>query len=236
MQETIQERIAQIEHRIHTACTQANRQRSELTLLAISKTHPLTKIREALDYGLTHFGESYVQELCDKQDFFAQSSPPDTGLHWHFVGHLQRNKCKYLAGRTCLIHSVDSLALVRELEKRTPPHFRQAILLQFNLAQESTKSGFYCPEDALPILCPSKPWQNLSIEGFMTIPPPSDHPEDSRTYFRQIAEMRDVLRYQSGLPLPHLSMGMSDDLEIAIAEGATFIRIGTAIFGPRNSR
>ncbi|TNE48210.1 MAG: YggS family pyridoxal phosphate-dependent enzyme [Deltaproteobacteria bacterium] len=228
---TLPERIQDVLRRFHQACEQAGRDPSEVTLLAVSKWKPASAIRTAWEHGLRQFGESYVQEWKDKrlelEDLEAE------GLKWHIIGHLQRNKCKYIAGEVSLIHSVDSMSLLNEINRRTPEGSVQSVLLQFNVGQEDSKSGFVTLDDAREAL--QQDWPRLSIDGLMTLPPYMAEPEEVRPFFRQLHEWRERLRQEFGLPFPHLSMGMSHDLEVAIAEGSTCVRVGTAIFGPRES-
>lgn len=229
---SITQRLAQVQQRIADACEQAKRDPAEITLLAVSKTKPPADIRTAWDAQQIHFGENYVQEWREKHEELQDLQ--EQGLQWHFIGHLQRNKCKYIAGHISLIHTVDSLSLLRELEKRTPPTTRQAVLLQLNLAQEGTKSGLQALEQLDPLLAPTQPWERISIQGLMAIPPYDPDPEASRHHFQQLKQAQQALQERHNLPLPQLSMGMSHDLEVAIQEGATIVRVGTAIFGPRS--
>lgn len=226
---TLPERIKVVQDRFHQACEAANRDPSEVTLLAVSKRKPTSDIRLAWELGLTQFGESYVQEWQNKREELEDLE--QDGLQWHIIGHLQRNKCKYIAGNVSLIHSVDSLSLLKELNKRTPEGSQQSVLLQFNVGHEDSKSGFVTLEDAKEAL--QQEWPRLSIEGLMTLPPYMAAPEEVRPFFRQISQWREELQQEFGVALPHLSMGMSHDMEVAIAEGSTCVRIGTAIFGNR---
>ena len=229
---TIAERLQTIHKRIKKACEQAGREPSSVTLVAISKTKPAEMLQEAFETGQLDFGENYVQEMLDKQEVLAELE--EKGLRWHFTGHLQRNKVRKIAGRTHLVHAVHSYSLAQELEKRTPEGQKQAILLQCNRSQEESKSGFLKYEDVLEVL--QQPWERLEIQGLMEIPAWDADPEAVRPSFRKLREWRDRLQEDSGLTLPHLSMGMSNDLEVAVQEGATFVRIGTAIFGPRERK
>lgn len=228
----IAERLQHIHERIEKACQKAGRDPSSVTLVAISKTKPVEMLQEAFDSGQLDFGENYVQEMLDKQEVLTDLE--QQGLRWHFTGHLQRNKVRKIAGRTHFIHAVHSLSLAKELEKRTPEGQKQIILLQCNLSQEESKSGFLEYSDVLEVLL--QPWKRLEIQGLMEIPAWDADPEAVRPSFRKLREWRDRLQEDSGQSLPHLSMGMSNDLEVAVEEGATFVRIGTAIFGPRERK
>lgn len=222
------ERLQHVEQAIQQACAAANRPRQEVTLIAVSKTHPNEAIQEAYQAGLRDFGENYVQEWRQKADDLAEACPE---LRWHIIGPLQRNKCKYIAGRATWLHTLDNQALLDELAKRQPPERPIHALIQCNVAQEDQKSGINSIEEALSLLqrCPP----HILIEGLMLIPPFEEDPEASRPYFRALRHWRDELQEKSGSALPHLSMGMSHDFPVAIQEGATFIRVGTALFGER---
>lgn len=205
---------------VDDACRAAGRDPAEVTLVAVSKLHPAAAVDAAVTAGATDVGENYVQELLAKQ------AAVTTAPRWHFIGHLQRNKARAIAGKVALVHAVDSLALALELGKRATA--LQPVLLAVNVAGESTKSGVALA-DAPAAAAAIAAVANLRLDGFMTMPPPD---ADPRPHFAALRELRDRLRTPS-LPLPHLSMGMSADFEIAIAEGATLVRIGTAIFGAR---
>ena len=194
-----------------------------VTLVAVSKTHPPEAIREAYAAGQRHFGENYAQEWREKADALADL--PD--LRWHFVGGLQTNKVKYLAGRVHLVHAVDREELARELSRRFGQKGAVArVLLEVNTGGEATKGG--CAPAAAPRLAAAvRALPSVELQGLMCMPPPEDDP---RPHFRLLRDLRDRLG------LRELSMGMSADWEIAIAEGATIVRIGTAIFGERETR
>ncbi len=224
--------------RVAAAAERAGRDPRDVTIVAVSKTHPAEAITQAMAAGVEVCGENYVQELLAKQKALASlgsASSSTTGQpRWHFIGRLQRNKVKQLLGAVDLelLHAVDSLELARELGKRTSAGRAQPFLLAVNLAGEATKSGvseagasaFAAELGAIP---------NLAWRGLMTMPPPADDPEASRPVFAALAALRARLQDQLGRALPYLSMGMSDDFEVAIACGATHVRIGTAIFGSR---
>ncbi|MEI6503376.1 MAG: YggS family pyridoxal phosphate-dependent enzyme [Armatimonadota bacterium] len=227
--------LKQVQERIAAAAHSVGRDAAEITLVAVSKTRPVAEISAAVAAGALEFGENYAQELCDKQSALAGSSRPP---RWHFIGHLQRNKVRFLVPFCALIEVVDSVSLAEEISRRAAQVGRvQPVLLQVDLAGEETKFG--CSEAETPLLgevlvtLPGVEWQ-----GLMTIPPLGHDPEQSRPYFRRLAQLRHDLSGR-GVPechLRHLSMGMSNDFEVAIEEGATLVRVGTAIFGPRAAR
>ncbi len=221
---TIAERWAAVKARVDEACERAGRAPSEVTLVAVSKTHPASSVREAAAAGATDFGENYAQELADKR-----AELPE--LRWHYIGRLQRNKAKLVAGHVALVHAVDTVELAAELGKRAGGAV-QPILLAVNLAGEATKGGV-TGEGALALARAISGVAGVRLDGLMTMPPPSDDAESSRPYFAGLRGLRDRLADALGQPLPVLSMGMSGDFEVAIACGATHVRIGTAIFGER---
>ncbi|HEU4732570.1 MAG TPA: YggS family pyridoxal phosphate-dependent enzyme [Kofleriaceae bacterium] len=232
---TIAERWGAVQARVIAACERAGRPASEVTIVAVSKTHPATAILEAFAAGATDFGENYAQELAAKQAELAASglaaTPTHTALRWHYIGRLQRNKARLVAGRVALVHAVDTVGLAEELGRRAAGVV-QPILLAVNLAGEDTKGGVTAgaaPDIARALAAVP----GVSLEGLMTMPPPADDPEASRPYFVALRALRDRLADALGRSLPALSMGMSHDFEIAIACGATHVRIGTAIFGVR---
>lgn len=194
-----------------------------VTVIAVSKTQPIEAIREAIAAGATDFGENYAQELASKQAALA--------TRWHFIGRLQRNKAKLVAGKVACIHAVDSVELGTEIARRAGGV--QPVLLAVNLAQEQSKGGV-TEAAAEAVARGLAAVSGLSLDGLMTLPPPSEDPEASRPYFVALRALRDRLQDALGRPLPVLSMGMSHDYEVAIACGATHVRIGTAIFGARS--
>lgn len=225
---TIAGRWAAVRARVDRACEQAGRVPSEVTLVAVSKTHPAAAVREAAAAGALDFGENYAQELVDKRRELAAELPD---LRWHYIGRLQRNKAKLVAGQVALVHAVDSVELAQELARRAGGAV-QPILVAVNLAGEATKSGV-SPDGALELARAIAPIAGVRLDGLMTMPPPADDPEASRPHFLALRELRDRLADALGQPLPVLSMGMSGDYEVAIACGATHVRVGTAIFGAR---
>jgi pyridoxal phosphate enzyme (YggS family) len=222
---TIAERWQAIRRRVDTACERAGRAPTDVTVVAVSKFHPASAVREAAAAGATDFGENYAQELAAKR-----ADLPDA--RWHYIGRLQRNKAKLVAGQVVLVHAVDTTELAAELGKRAGAA-GQAVLLAVNLAGEDTKGGV-TPATALDVARGIVAVPNVTLAGLMTMPPPAGDPEASRPHFVALRELRDRIAGAVGAPLPFLSMGMSDDFEVAIACGATHVRIGTAIFGPRS--
>ena len=225
MNDNFSERLEQVEQRITVACDHAARGRDTVRLLAVSKTNPPEAIRTAADCGLRIFGENRVQE--------AQSKIPmcPAGLEWHLIGHLQTNKAKVAARYFQMVHSVDSLKLLLALESYAGTAL--PVLLQVNVSGESAKFGMK-PEDAAAVIEASNQMHKVEVHGLMTIPPFSPDPEKTRVHFKALRQLRDRLHDETGTPLPELSMGMSHDLEVAIEEGSTWVRIGTDLFGKRN--
>jgi len=222
--------VAEVEKKIQNACERAGRDRSEVTLVAVSKTKPVSDIRQVMETGIVDYGENKVQELCEKYEIL----PKD--LRWHMIGHLQRNKVKYLPGRTVLIHSVDSLRLAEEIEKDFAKRGMEAdILVEVNVAEESTKYGTFTDEVTELVEAIAK-LPHVHIQGLMTIAPYTDDPETNRDYFRKLRQLSvDIKRKNiDNVSMSQLSMGMTGDYEVAIEEGATLIRVGTGIFGERD--
>lgn len=224
---SIAENILRVRERIEAACKRVGREPQEILLLAVTKTVPLARIREAYEQGLTHFGENYVQEAKEKIEALRWGT-------WHFIGHLQKNKAPWAVRLFSMIETVDNLALAEALNRRAGEQGKTLeILIQVNEAAEKTKSGT-TPEDLPRLLEESVNWKNLRLRGLMSIPPYDPDPERSRPWFRSLSRLRE--RWQKEFPaldLRHLSMGMSHDFEVAIEEGATIIRLGTSLFGPR---
>lgn len=227
----ISERLQGIRERMTAACTRAGREAASVELLAVSKTHPVDTIREAVDAGQLLFGENKVQELLAK----APELP--SKLSWHLIGHLQSNKVRKVLPLVDAVHGVGSLDLARDIQRIGGElGLCPKVYLEVNLAAESTKHGFKPAElregglDALYEL------DRLHIQGLMCIPPFDPMPEKTRPYFITLRQLRDELEKLGGAPLPRLSMGMSHDFEVAIEEGATMVRVGSAIFGERASK
>jgi pyridoxal phosphate enzyme (YggS family) len=213
--------------RVAAACDRAGRDPNDIRLVAVSKTFPAARVRELIDCGHALFGENRVQEAL------AKISEVGSGATWHLVGHLQRNKVSQIVGAFELIHGVDSAALARVIDRKSAvAGLRQAILVQLNLSGESSKFGTTEAELGA-ILDEIGALPAVELRGLMTIPPPAASPEDSRRWFRRLRELRDREQQRMSRALPDLSMGMTDDFEVAIEEGATLIRVGRAIFGDR---
>jgi pyridoxal phosphate enzyme (YggS family) len=215
--------LAAVRARIAAACERAGRDPGSVRLVAVSKTQPVEAVLEAFVAGQRDFGENYAQELRDKAEALPEAD-------WHFIGALQSNKAKIVVGRAALVHTCDRASLAEELHKRAfAKSLIQPVLVEVNLGREPQKGGAL-PEDVEPLLRRIRELPSLLCQGLMCIPPASD---DSRRYFRDLRALRDRLG-DSGLgPLTDLSMGMSADYEAAIEEGATIVRVGTAIFGER---
>lgn len=226
----MRKRLENIKERIRKAAEKCGRDPSNIHLVAVSKTVPAERVREAINAGATILGENYVQEARGK--FNTLATYP---VSWHFIGHLQSNKAKYAVRLFDLIHSVDTLKLAVELDKQSKKNNKtQNILVQINIGQESSKSGVD-EKNAYSLIKDIRPLENLSVKGLMTMPPFFNEPEKARPYFSALRNLRDSLKNKlpPDISLDELSMGMTGDFEVAIEEGATFVRIGTAIFGER---
>lgn len=222
--------LKQVQSNILAACKRSGRNPEDVTLIAVSKTKPVPMLQEIYDLNVREFGENKVQELCDKYPVL----PED--IHWHLIGHLQRNKVKYIVDKVALIHSVDSLRLAEEIEKEAEKkQVTIPVLLQVNVAKEDSKSGFYVEEmdEVLPRIAALK---HLKIEGLMTIAPFVSNPEDNRQVFSTLKQLSVDITSKNidNVSMNILSMGMTGDYEVAIEEGATHVRVGTGIFGERN--
>jgi len=226
----LKQRLEQVKDRIRRAAESCKRDADSVKLVAVSKTIAAETVREAIEAGVTILGENYVQEAQDK--FKALVQYP---VSWHFIGHLQSNKAKYAVRLFDLIHSVDSLKLARELDKQAAKLEKiQQILVQVNISGEDTKSGISAAE-APRLIEGISQLKNLAVKGLMTMPPYFYQPEKVQPFFAALRELRDQIKAQTitGVSLDELSMGMTGDFEVAIKEGATLVRIGTAIFGER---
>ena len=222
---SIQTNLETIEMRILRACQRAGRSRDEVRLIAVSKRKPLEAVLEAADAGQILFGENRVQEAQAK----IPMCPPN--LQWHLIGHLQSNKARIAAsGLFRMIHSVDSEKLIRALD--THAAVPLPILIQVNISGEGSKSGC-APKGAADLIEAANQCAQVEVHGLMTVPPFTPDPEKARTHFSNLRKLRDELQETTGTPLPERSMGMSNDFEIAIEEGSTFVRVGTDIFGQR---
>ncbi|MDA8216177.1 MAG: YggS family pyridoxal phosphate-dependent enzyme [Dehalococcoidales bacterium] len=226
--EEMRRRIAGVRERIAQAASGAGRDPGDVTLVAVCKTMPREAVETAYEAGLRHFGENRVQEAAGK---FAEFRPADLTLH--LIGHLQRNKAKQALSLFDMVHSLDSLALAEALAKRGDDGARPLpVLVEVNVAGEESKFGVG-PAETLPLLLQVARLPGLLLQGLMTIAPLVDDPETVRPFFRRLRELREEGEQRLGRPLPHLSMGMTNDFEVAIAEGATIVRVGRAIFGER---
>jgi hypothetical protein len=221
------ENLEAVRRRIKAACDRSDREPNSVTLLAVTKSQPPEIVAAAAQSGLIFFGENKIQEAKAKIPLCPGK------LRWHFIGHLQSNKVRDAVELFEMIQSVDSLPLAQEINKRCEQAAkRMPILLEVNVAGEASKFG-YQPEKLLAELKEIHALLRLEVRGLMTVPPWSSEPEKARSYFQQLRELKTRCEQVVGAPLPHLSMGMSGDFEVAIEEGATIVRIGTALFGPR---
>jgi PLP dependent protein len=224
----ITENLTTVQERISQAIQKSGRNHDSVRLVAVSKQVGITQIEEARSAGAVIFGENKIQDAVLKVDEMGTQ-----GISWHFIGHLQQNKVKFLHERFGLIHSVDSFELAGKIDRQCQTENRvQAILLQVNVSGEAAKFGMEPVELEKQIDAFSR-LKGLQIEGLMTIPPYDSDPESSRRHFSRLREFRDQCEKKGSLSLPELSMGMTNDFEVAIEEGATLVRVGTAIFGPR---
>jgi PLP dependent protein len=228
--ESIEENLARVREQIAVAAARAGRVKEEIDLVAVSKTHPVEKVQAAFEAGQTLFGESRVQEARAKIPLLPSR------LRWHFIGHLQKNKIRHALPLFELFHGIDSLAVAQDMHRIAEEEgMHPRVLLEINLAGEASKHGF-APEELQRDLEPTLSLGRLTVEGLMTIPPLAPEAEASRHYFVALRELRDKLETEFNVRLPQLSMGMSGDFPIAIEEGATLVRVGTAIFGERSRR
>jgi PLP dependent protein len=225
----LKKRLENVNDRINKAALKCGRDPENIHLVAVSKTISTNRVKEAIELGVTILGENYVQEARDK--FNLLGTYP---VSWHFIGHLQTNKAKYAVRLFDLIHSVDTLKLARELDKQAKKVNKvQDILIQINVSKEPSKSGSDM-ENAANLIKDIERLENLSVKGLMAMPPFFNNPEKARPYFIALRNLRDqIQKTLPGVALDELSMGMTGDFEVAIEEGATFVRIGTAIFGER---
>lgn len=236
----IDDRLRFVRGRIEAACERSGRRPEEVTLIAVSKTRPFSDVMDAWEAGVVHFGENYVQEMTRKMEL-AENGGKAGSVQWHMIGHLQKNKVKYLIGRTALIHSVDSVSLAEQIEKEAEKRDQTVrILLEVNVAREESKWGF----DLTSVFQAAREISALPrvrVLGLMTSAPCTEEPETNRLFFRQLnacaRELAAAGLLASSDPdfhVPVLSMGMSGDYEVAVEEGATMVRVGTLIFGKRD--
>lgn len=226
----IRHNLEDVEQKIVQACNRVGRNRSDVTLIAVSKTKPIDMIKEVIDYGIVEFGENKVQELCDKYEAIPNK------LNWHMIGHLQRNKVKYIVDKVCLIHSVDSLRLAEQInEEAKKKGVICQVLIEVNIAEEESKFGVN-KEEIIELLTTISSFTNIKVKGLMTIAPFVENPEENRVHFRKLRKLIIDIKSKNidNIDMDILSMGMTGDYEVAIEEGATMVRVGTGIFGERN--
>lgn len=226
----IKENLAHVQENIKAACKRAGRDEKEVTLIAVSKTKPIEMIREAIEYGIIDFGENKVQEMCNKMEVIPEK------LNWHLIGHLQTNKVKYIVDKAYLIHSVDSIKLastINELAQKKGVVCN--ILVEVNVAGEESKFGIK-PSECESFIREISRYKNIKVRGLMTIAPFVENPEDNRVHFASLKKLLvDINRKNiDNVSMDVLSMGMTNDYEVAVEEGATLVRVGTGIFGERN--
>ena len=226
----ITENLEQVRKNIDEACRMAGRDPKEVTLIAVSKTKPVSMLKEAYDAGARCFGENKVQEIMDKHP----QLPED--IQWHMIGHLQRNKVKYIVDKVSMIHSVDSLRLAQTIEQEAAKHnVCVPVLLEVNVAQEESKFGLKMDE-VLPLIEAVADFPHIKVQGLMTIAPYVENAEDNRDFFRQLKKLSVDIEAKNinNVSMSVLSMGMTGDYQVAVQEGATMVRVGTGIFGERN--
>jgi pyridoxal phosphate enzyme (YggS family) len=228
---SIRDNLTAIREQIDAAAAACNRNPADITLVGVSKKHSIENMRQAIDAGLSDLGENYIQEAVDKIDAIGRAA-----ACWHFIGHLQSNKARFAVRYFDLIHTVDKVKLAKEIDKQAQKiNKRQKILLQVNIAEEDTKSGADAG-DAVDLALAVTEFEHLELQGLMCMPPYFDDPEAARPYFRHLAQIREKVLHAgvAADAMRHLSMGMSHDFAAAIQEGATLVRVGTAIFGSRS--
>ncbi len=225
----LRDNLTHVEERIAEACRRAGRDRSEVTLIAVSKTKPVEMLQEVYDAGIREFGENKPQELKEKYPQLPQD------IHWHMIGHLQRNKIKYVIERACLIHSVDSLTLAEAIDHEAAKrNLVMPVLVEVNMAREDTKGGIL-PEEAETFIRSISTLPNIRVQGLMTIAPFTENAEENRIHFAGLRKLYVDINAKNidNVHMRDLSMGMTGDYEVAIEEGATMVRVGTGIFGER---
>lgn len=226
----LKENIEAVRKNIEKACERSGRNPKDVLLLPVSKTKPVEMIQELYDLGIRSFGENYVQELCDKIDKLSND------INWHMIGHLQRNKVKYIVGKVAMIHSVDSIRLAEAISKEAvKKDVTVDILIEVNVGMEENKFGITV-ESAYEDIKEMAKLPNIAIKGLMTSAPFVENSEDNRKYFRQLKQLSVDIQSKNidNVDMGILSMGMTNDYIVAIEEGATIVRVGTAIFGARN--
>lgn len=230
MKTLLKNNLEQVKANISAACKRSGRNIDDVTLIAVSKTKPLSDIEEIITYGTTEFGENKVQELVEKYENVS------TQVNWHLIGHLQTNKVKYIVDKAKLIHSVDSLHLAKEIEKEAAKRNVIAnVLIQVNIAHEDTKFGID-ESEIFGLIDEIKDFKHIKVKGLMTIAPFVENPEENRVHFRNLYQLLLDIKSKNidNIDMSILSMGMTNDYEVAIEEGATMVRVGTGIFGERN--
>lgn len=226
----LETQLKEVEAKIQAACDRAGRKREEVTLIAVSKTKPIEMLQEAYDLGVRVFGENKVQEITAKYD----ALPDD--IHWHMIGHLQTNKVKYIIDKVDLIHSVDSIRLAETIDKEAQKHDLIAnILVEVNVAKEESKFGLM-PEEVDGFIDEIANLKHIQVKGLMTIAPFVENPEENRPIFAHLRKLSvDIAKKNiDNITMSILSMGMTNDYQVAIEEGATMVRVGTGIFGARD--
>ena len=226
----IKENLIDVQKKISAACLRSGRNEADVTLIAVSKTKPLSMIEEACEAGMREFGENKPQEMRDK------AKQLELPVHWHMIGSLQTNKIKYVVGTACMIHSVDSVTLAAAIEKEAAKkELAMDILLEVNIAKEESKHGL-SEEELVSAVNEIAKFPHLRIRGLMTVAPYTENAEENRIYFRKMKELLVDINAKNidNVFMDSLSMGMSSDYEVAIEEGATMVRIGTGIFGERD--
>lgn len=225
----VTENLKRVEEKIRAACERAGRDRGDVTLIAVSKTKPVEMIREAMEAHITTFGENKVQEILEKQAILTEP------LEWHMIGHLQRNKVKQIVGKVKRIHSVDTVRLARQIQTECEKKAITAdVLIEVNMAKEESKYGFM-PEETEAAVREIATFPNIHVRGLMTIAPYVENPESNRIHFRNLHKLLVDINNKNidNISMSELSMGMTGDYEVAIEEGATYVRVGTGIFGNR---
>ena len=226
----LKDQLQEVEKRIQAACDRAGRKREEVTLIAVSKTKPVETLQEAYDLGVRIFGENKVQELTAKYE----ALPKD--IHWHMIGHLQTNKVKYIIDKVAMIHSVDSLRLAETIEKEAAKKdICMPILIEVNVAEEESKFGLKV-EEVLPLIEEISSYSHIQVKGLMTIAPFVANPEENRDVFRKLKKLSVDIAAKNinNINMSVLSMGMTNDYQVAVEEGSTMVRVGTGIFGERD--
>ena len=226
----IEQNLKDVTNIIEKACNYSNRDFKDITLIAVSKTKPVEMLQNAYKFGVRDFGENKVQEILEKYPYFSED------VRFHMIGHLQRNKVKYIIDKVALIHSVDSFRLAEEINKEAEKHqLIMPVLIQVNIAEEDTKYGLSLKE-VIPEIKNISKLSNIQIKGLMTVPPFVENPEDNRKYFKRIKQLSVDITNENidNVCMAILSMGMTGDYGVAIEEGATMVRVGTGIFGERD--